>query len=308
VPAGAPEPIPSSIPLGAMPSPPSGPAASPAPSSPAAPAQQPAKQKTPGAFARTFPGVGARIAASLAFVVALLGGFGGALAAKSAFAFEASTARTLFVRSTPSGATVTLDGERVGTTPLVLDVALEDGPHQLKIAPLAAVGGEPRTRKLTLKKNDRTLSISENMLAKGKVTIDTRPSGARLSLDGVDVGAPTPITLEISTDKAHVIEARLEGFAAQTATIPMDRGEQHTLIVPLTSTRGEGRVVLQSHPAADLWMDGQPWGRTGDKARTCPAGAHEIVLIAPGVPPSTYTVDVPESGTARYFFDLRMAP
>lgn len=279
-----------------------------APSSSAAAGQKPEPPRTPGALAAFFPSVGARIAASIVFVVALSLGFGGAFVAKTAFAGEAATTRTLFVRSTPAGAAVALDGERVGTTPLILDVALDDGPHQLKLTPVASVGGDPRTRKVTLKKSDRTITISENMLAKGKVTIDTRPSGARLSLDGVDVGAPTPITLDVSTDKAHVIEARLEGFAAQTATIPMDRGERHTIVVPLTSTRGEGRVVLLSHPAADLWMDGQPWGRTGEKARACPGGPHEIVLYAPGVPPSTYTVDVPESGTARYFFDMRMAP
>lgn len=235
-------------------------------------------------------------------------GFGGALAAKTALAFESSAARTLFVRTTPAGAAVFLDGEHVGTSPLVLDVELDDGPHELKITPPALIGGDVRTRKITLKKSDRSVSIHEPLAAKGKVTIDSRPPGARIMLDGVDVGQVAPVTLDVSTEKAHVIEARLEGFAAQTATIPTDRGQQHTLVVPLSSTRGEGRMVLQSHPAADVLMDGQPWGRTGDKARACPAGPHEIVLRAPGVPPSTYTVEVPEDGTARYFFDLRMAP
>ena len=57
----------------------------------------------------------------------------------------------------------------------------------------------------------------------------------------------SPLTLEtVSTDKQHVVEARLEGYAAQASTIPMDRGEVHRVLIALPSTRADGKVVLQS--------------------------------------------------------------
>jgi hypothetical protein len=184
---------------------------------------------------------------------------------------------------------------------VVVDMRLAAGPHELKIA---VPNGPATARKVTLKKSDRFLVISENMSPYGKVLLDTRPQGARLLLDGAEIGK-SPLALpKVSTDRAHIVEARLDGYASANATIPVDREESFELTVPLLSTRPDGQIVLESSPPAELSMDGQPWGRTGAVARACPAGAHEVTLKAPGTE-VTYTVQVPEKGSARYFFDLR---
>lgn len=223
-------------------------------------------------------------------------------AARGIVGGEPADLRTLMIRSTPAGAAILLDGERLGVTPSVVDVRLDDGQHQLE---LAVPNGPSGQRKLSLKKSDRFLVVSENLLAAGKLIIDTRPQGARLLLDGADVGR-SPLTLEkVSTDKTHIVEARLDGHAAQTAPVPIDRGASHHLMLTLPGTRGEGRVVLRSSPPAEIVVDGQPWGRTGDEPRTASAGLHEIDLVVPGLPGQrSYTIDVPAQGVARYFFEL----
>jgi hypothetical protein len=230
-------------------------------------------------------------------------GFFAAVVARSMMNEDAPDQRTLFVSSTPAGATILVDGERVGVTPAVVDLRLGDGAHTLK---LAVPNGPDGQLKFSLKKDERFKVVNENLLHAGKVVVETRPPGARILMDATEVGT-SPLTLEkVSTSGTHVLEARLEGYTTQTMTIPQERGETWNATLTLPSTRGTGSVVLEAHPQAELFMDGQPWGKTGGKERSCPVGQHEITLQAPGVPrPATYTVEVPEKGTARYFFDLR---
>lgn len=261
-----------------------------------------AKQATARFIDRRLPGTGVRLVATLVLVVAIAGGFFVAVVGRELLGGEPADLRTLMVRSTPRAAVV-LDGERIGTTPLVEDLRLADGAHRLEIA----VQDGPRAeRKLSLTKGDRFLVVSENLLAAGKLTIDTRPQGARLFLDGAEVGR-SPLVLEkVSTDKTHVVEARLQGYATQTATVPVDRGAAHEMVLTLPSTEEDGRVVIHSHPPADVWIDGKPWGRTSQKPRDCPAGVHDVALQVPGLPGQrSYTIEVPEQGIARYFFDLK---
>jgi hypothetical protein len=196
---------------------------------------------------------------------------------------------------------VTIDGDKVGMTPVVLDTRLGDGAHTLKIA---SIDGQQATRKLSLKKGERFVLVSENLAASGKVRVETRPAGARVFLDGSDVGQ-SPVSVDrVATDKVHVVEARLDGYAPATGSIPIDRGEVFDLTLPLRSTHGEGSAVFLSTPPAQILMDGQPWGATSEKVRNCPAGTHELTLKAAGAA-MTYTVQVPERGNVKYFFDLR---
>ncbi len=291
LPPAGPQPIPVTAPpsMQASPSPSGRPAAAPAPRAPRR---------------GLLPGTGARVAAAAVFVVALAGGFFSASTARAALGGAPGDARTLLVRSNPAGAAVFLDGNRIGTTPLVDDVRLADGAHEVKID---VADGPSTKRKLSLKKGQRFVVVSENLTAAGKVVIETRPAGARVFVDGAEIGR-SPITLDrVSTDKTHVLEARLDGYAPVTTEVPIDRGDVYHALLSLTSTAADGRAVFASSPPAELFMDGQPWGKTGDAERSCPAGAHDITLKALGAA-MTYTVQVPVKGVARYFFDLRASP
>jgi len=241
-----------------------------------------------------------RIVAGVAAVCAVVVGFVGGAVGGAALAGEPTTARTLLVRSSPPGASVTLDDERLeGVTPLIVDVRLADGPHTLKLA-LAA--GAPAERKLTLSNNDRFVLVSESLQSAGAVQVQTRPGGARVLLDGRDVGAG-PLTLDaVSTDKPHVLEARKPGYKNATATVPVDRPPDHLMVLNLEPTRPPGRVVLQTALPAAVTMDGVPWGMTSTTERECPPGRHELVLkVAELGLERRAVIDVPERALVKYF-------
>ncbi len=243
-----------------------------------------------------------RVAAAVAGVLALAGGAAGGMAARGA-GVESPRARTLAVRSTPAGATVTVDGVALpGVTPLISDLELDDGAHTVKVA-LAA--GEPVARKLVLTATDRFVVVSESLQSAGRVVIETRPPQARVLVDNRDVGRSPVVVEGVATDRPHAVEARKAGHKNATATIPVERGPEHTMTLVLEPTRAPGRLVVVAPVQGEVTVDGAPWGPTSTSIadeRECPPGRHRIEVVAPALGTSrAVTVDVPERGVARVF-------
>jgi hypothetical protein len=248
------------------------------------------------------PTAGWRVAAALVLLVGIGAGAAAGLVVRPLLATDAAT-RALVVRSAPAGAVVTFDGDKIGSTPLVVDRLIADGAHTLK---LAVPSGPSAQKKITVKHKDDIVVVSENLLATGSVVIATRPTGARVFLDGAEVGT-SPVTFaQLGTDKEHNVDVRLEGYAAESARVPVDRGEAFTLTIPLRATGNEGQLAVLTSPPSDVWLDGQPWGPSGDRALPCPVGTHEVTMRAPGLgAPRVATVVVGGNSAARYYFDLR---
>ena len=227
-------------------------------------------------------------------------GFVVAITVASVWEREPSTQRSILIRSTPPGATVTIDDEQVpGVTPVVADVSLDDGPHSVKIGLAASA---PALRKIVLAAGDRSLTLSENLQSSGSVRVQTRPSGARILMDGRDVGA-SPTTIEnVGTDKLHVVEARRAGYKDASAPVPLERPAEYLVTFSLEPHRPFGKVVLLSSLPATVELDGQPWGMTSTVERDCPPGRHEVtVRIASLGIERRSAIEVPERGVARYF-------
>jgi hypothetical protein len=252
---------------------------------------------------------GVRVGAVVMGVVGVVGGLAGGVLVQGALASRAASAtRALVVRTTPGGATVALDGQRLdGVTPLAVDVALADGPHALTLT-LAKSAVAAVERKIVVAADDRFVLVNETLQSAGRVVVDTRPAGARLLLDGRDVGR-APVTLDdVGTDKPHVVEARTPGFRTATATIPVDRGANHAVTLTLESTGTPGRLVILAAAPGDVVVDGVPWGPTStsvDDERECAAGRHEVVVTMPSLGArAVMTIDVPERGVARVLAGL----
>jgi len=100
------------------------------------------------------------------------------------------------IDSTPPHATVRIDGERRGETPLAL--SLSPGPHQIELersrwAPLRRTIDAPAQVALELER------------PRGKLQITSTPSAARVRIDDQDVGI-TPVELEPTAFEQHVVQ------------------------------------------------------------------------------------------------------
>ncbi len=159
----------------------------------------------------------------------------------------------LAVRSEPEGATVTIDREFRGTTPLQIAVT-PDTPHEVKVS----LAGHSTFQK--------TVSVGPGQLSDlraslevltGEVVISSQPPQAEVLIDGVPSGT-TEQRLELAT-RPHEIVIRLDGF------VPF-----RTVVTP--------KVGITQSVRAELRLEG-PAGLP--KTVKSPQGV-EMVMVGPG--------------------------
>ena len=103
------------------------------------------------------------------------------------------------ITSSPSGALVYIDGVKVGQTPFVKDDVLV-GTHKIRIQ---KDGYESQNKTLIVKENLNNLDVTLIKVDSKTINIYSNPSGAKVKLDGVDVGY-TPLTKTVSKGKHWV--------------------------------------------------------------------------------------------------------
>jgi serine/threonine-protein kinase len=129
---------------------------------------------------------------------------------------------SLRVESQPPGATVTLNGEVKGVTPLdVPDLFL--GNHDVK---LELRGYAPIARQVVLAEDAPSSTIQETMEraapAMGAADIVSTPAGAQVKIDGAGAGQ-TPLTnLSLKVGR-HEVEILKEGYEPWTSTLVVGR-------------------------------------------------------------------------------------
>lgn len=154
---------------------------------------------------------------------------------------------TLVVDSTPSGASVYVDGTYRGTTPLTVE--LQPGQHTINVTLegykpyLATVNVPPgETVKITAK--------LEKKIATGTVWINSQPTGADVYVDGTWRGT-TPLTLTLPPG-THTIEIRKEGYPPTRKTVEVAPGEEKKITLTLavvTSQDTQPKTTSESTPA-----------------------------------------------------------
>jgi len=134
----------------------------------------------------------------------------------------------------------------------------------------------------------------------GTIRVTTSPPGARIRLDGTEVGV-SPKDVEADPGP-HQIEVELEGYEREGVTITVVRGQ--TVMAALTLEEivvvRNGRLVCTSEPAgARVLVDGGEIGRTPVTLPVLPAGEHLVRFDLPDGRSLEERVDVPADGTAR---------
>jgi formylglycine-generating enzyme required for sulfatase activity len=165
------------------------------------------------------------------------------------------------VTSEPAGATLFVDGEERGVTPLTTPIMAGNHPIELRLE-----GFKPWTTDVQVKANEpMNLGPVRLGLPDGRLVLRSEPSGASVTVGGVYRGQ-TPVSLELRPDIAHSVVLTLPGYEAATRQISLAAGESRTVSVPLAGIYGE--VTVQAQPAdAQLFVNGKPMGAANQKLR-----------------------------------------
>jgi len=153
-------------------------------------------------------------------------------------AVEAPASRgRLLVRSVPAGARVMISGRARGTTPAtVRDLAF--GTYNVTVS---REGYRTRMQRVTLSRSAPARDITVELVratpppptaTTGSVYVDTRPSGAQVTIDGRVVGT-APVRVPDLAPGSHTIRLDLAGHKSLTTTVVVRAGQQVPVRVSL---------------------------------------------------------------------------
>jgi formylglycine-generating enzyme required for sulfatase activity len=211
----------------------------------------------------------------------------------------------LNIVSTPLGATVFLDNEKVGQTPL--QIARTGGNHGVR---LLLENHAQILEQLSITRVSPRVSRNYQLeLKKGRVRLSLVPKGGTLLVNGVQ--RSDPLVLEASLE--HRLTYMKPGFYSESRTIRLAAGQEKQVVFQLKPEMG--RVEIVSHPWATVLIDNKDFG-TSPVSTDLTAVAHEITFKKDGYRSVVKRV-TPKGGTVQkvsvslfteYQARLRQAP
>lgn len=136
----------------------------------------------------------------------------------------------------------------------------------------------------------------------GRVVLNSRPSGAAVTIDGVARGV-TPLELELPTGAHDVIFSGDNGERRLSVTVESSTRTSENVDMP-AATASTGEIDVSSSPAgANVVVDGKASGRTPLKLRSLAPGQH-IIELTQGSSTVTRTVDLSAGGSLNVFVSL----
>ncbi|MHB8105821.1 MAG: PEGA domain-containing protein [Candidatus Cryosericum sp.] len=225
-----------------------------------------------------------------------------AVAAGAVFFLLQGREASLNIRSFPSGATVFLDEQQVGTTPLILP-HVTPGTHAIQIR---MSGWDTWNGTTTAVRGSTTQVIANMMHAAYSLIVTSTPPGATVTLDGITKGV-TPLTLIDLKPRNYELEISLKGYASISRTVDLSDATEGTQDFALKQAFGKLSIV--SDPAgAQVILDGKSSGVTPLKINSFPVGDYALTLKLAGSPDITDTLSV-QAGVLlakQYKFDLEL--
>ena len=180
-------------------------------------------------------------------------------------------------------ATLIVDGREMGALPGEYELAA--GTRELLIK---APRYEEHRESLVVAGGGEVQSLSVTMLpAFAGVTVESIPAGARVIVDGEDVGA-TPLETTLDAGR-HTLALEHPGYSRFETPITVKSGEG-LKIGPIQLGLPDGTLAVRTEPAgADVSVAGRYRGRSPLTLALAPGVPHEIVVSRAGYVPVTRT-------------------
>jgi formylglycine-generating enzyme required for sulfatase activity len=198
----------------------------------------------------------------------------------------------LGIQSEPSGATLSVDEEKISTTtPLKTEIL--QGKRQLS---LTLDGYKDWHRTLDVVAG-LSIDLPPVLLEKadGYISIESNPSGATVTLGSKFVGN-SPIEFPVAAGEKHKVSARKDGYKRATKTVTIDSGSTRSINFDLQPNLAAVQFI--STPSdAELFINGISKGPANQSVKL-PTHAHKIEIRKDGFVPYTATI-TPRSGIEK---------
>jgi formylglycine-generating enzyme required for sulfatase activity len=175
------------------------------------------------------------------------------------------------IDSIPDNATVLIDGQPAGRTPLTIELLAGDHEIELKAALF-----KPWQIRLTVKANQpQVLDPVRLQPVNGTLSVQTNPPGANVMLSNTFVGQ-TPTKLSLSATTPHLIQLSKAGYETENRKVSVISATSKTLSVKLKPKLGVIHLVVAPADAV-IVVDGKPMGRVPRQLRLV-AVEHQIEI------------------------------
>jgi hypothetical protein len=204
------------------------------------------------------------------------------------------------VTSTPSLATVYLDNVNKGTTPLTLD-DVRAGSHSILLRKTGYNDFMTSINVISGKTATVTATLTLLNQKTGTLNIKSIPSGATISLDGVNKGS-TPMTISNSIAGLHALILKKTGYYDYKTNVLVVAGRTTNVsfsMAKLPPTTGS--ITVNSIPTgATILLDGVSKGTTNRTLDDISPGIHAIVVQKTGFVNNMTNVTVVAGKTVTY--------
>lgn len=208
-----------------------------------------------------------------------------------------------------AGATIVIDGDRRGSTPIAEWLRVPAGEVVVEIS---AAGYRTMTARIRVAGETSThvpCTMEREATALGQLHVEATLAGLSISVDGEARGT-TPLDASIAlTPGTHVVRATRVGYLPFERVVDIAIGAEMTLAITMTIAEDApmGRLVLHLPDArASLSVDGA--AVLIGPSIALPIGPHELALDVEERLPWTGTVEVTADGAAELTPDLEFDP
>jgi formylglycine-generating enzyme required for sulfatase activity len=194
----------------------------------------------------------------------------------------------LRIRTSPiPGARVRVDGQELGTSPL-LSPELSPGLHHIEVLAERYV---PFADRIEVEGGGVEQPLEIHLTpAWAAISLRTSPPGATVRIDGEDVGT-TPGRFDVLAGERN-LEVVLSGYNPWTRQLVVEAGQPQTL-PEIALREADARLALVSQPAGAQVSLGAEYRGVTPLTLSVPSGeAHEITLFKPGYDVAVRSVQI----------------
>jgi hypothetical protein len=207
---------------------------------------------------------------------------------------------SLSIRTDPPGATVTIDGQRRGVSPLLIE-GLTPGTHVVGLQnQLSSVTEQVAIQAGATASLVVPLSAPQGIPVSGWVSV-TSPVEMQLMEDGRLVGTSRTdrIMMSVGDHNLQLVNESLGYRVSRTIQVAPGRVTSMRLDPP------RGTLALNASPWAEVWVDGDRVGDTPMGNISLQIGSHDVLFRHPELGEQRHTVTVTMNGPARLSVDMR---